>query len=726
MTVLGLAVLLALPWRAAAQTALAPEKGWELDDPGAGNPGGPVSPPDSPSGPEWQRFWDHLQTRVFDDICRNIKLPVSQSFKPTDSIGLAIEIERSLARYPDQRFAIIDRAKLGVSLGLSEPLVPSGADIPLAISFGARAEGEAYVIRPLDGKTACKELKTLLNVFDFKTVIPISSERLVAMKVGELWKLPLVLSAGASIGAGVPYGPASVSLSLGYSQSNTSSVTLLRLKEDALRLRIRLDHAKLTNAGGSVSVSFPLAGALGLDQATGFLQKEGEKLLIRELNHYLANSLGLDYWKRDGRKVLLEFVLDPREPEQMDNLAKFLKGNINAFAILTRIIKAAANPKVRNGELQEELAQLEGRRAEALGADSSFSGASDYKRGGSRFHLQLPLLVRHESDRDSQSDNIVTGAKDYFTDIRQASAQQSNAWFNVPFLGEIVKKNSQKTVQAMARVDFNGMPQAPFLAYIQQDGFVRHREGAARDMVVSANAIMRLAGTRGEGENPDMVLPVDKLFPKRDEAQSPSNPLYRSAMSAFTVVFNQEAIQQMLWAPAEVVLKSFMNALDPEDQGLLKTVLAYARISAEGILELDRSALRRELERTGRGPWDDDPNDRGVYQMMVDLAQSAAGMVRDLVEARGGDWKERLGSISKLVSKGGHSGLKYDEAMKVLVQLVDPANLYGEFRMQTNKKREGEKDVSARYLLHRERQDPAFMEEIQLKERFSEPSLLSD
>lgn len=738
-------LFLAAPHFCLAQSAPPPflledEKGWQLDKPQGPTPGNPAPPsPGSPAESEWQRFWERMQNGVFDDICRNIKLPVKYTFSPVDPLGVEIGVERRLARYADGRLATIDYAKLGVSLGATEPLTPAGAAIPMAVSFSGRADGAAYVIRPIEGTSTCKEIKTLIDLRDYKTVVDlksvvglstagmISADGLLAMKVGEIWKLPLVLTAQGSLAAGVPLGavPATISVSLSYAQGKAASVHVFRLNEDQLGFRVRLDSVEILSKGISVSASLPAAGALGLDNASGFLEKEGDRLLLREVNRYIANSLGFDAWKRDGRKAMVEFILSRNDRKQMERLAEFLRGKISPFGLLASILKATGDPEVRHGKVSDELARIEKEKAGLLGPQASFSGASDYQRAAQRFQMRLPFLVRGEFGGETQTDAIVSGTKDFVTHINQASSQNSNAWVDIPFFGQFFKKNSQRTVQAMARVDNNGVAQAPFLAYIQQDGFMRHGEQTARQMVVNANDILRLAGTRGEGETQDILLPVDELFarrplPKRvppppgasEQPLSPPNPLYRSAVSAFTVIFNQKAIEEILWAPAETVVKAFMQVLSLADQGLLKTALEFASIADDGGLNLDKKALNRKLWRMSLS----DEARMELFQKIKRLARRAAGFVQDLVEARGGGWKERTESLVKIVSGKGNGGLKYDDAIKALVQLTERANLFGEFRIHANKKIKGEKDISARYLLHAGRQDPAFLEQLKLKE----------
>jgi len=739
--VLVLAALLGLPRVCAAQVPSLPEgkevvsKGaipdtdWVLEVP----PENPTTVPgDSPSSPEQIRFWDKLQAKAFDDICKNIKLPLKQDLGLGDFGGVTVEVERSLQRYPNKTLAMIDHARINVSLGYSHKVFDAAKDMPVSVSVNARADGNAYVIRPLGSTKACGEIKKLLNVLDFKTVIPVTPERIGKMAVGEIWKLPLVLSAGGGVGTSVPVNPmVSIGLSFGGSQSESASVTLMRLSPQAVRLRLRIDKANVFTGGGNVAVSFPIAEYLGLQDAGNIVEKQVNRQVVRQIDRYLRTALGLSFWKQDGRKVLLEFILDPNDPAQSQGLADFLKGNLDVLSILMRIASAAKDPLIREGASEEYLAELEEKYIDKLGAGSNFTGADDYQRNGRNFNFQLPLIWQHESGKSRDADRIVGQDKDVALHMDQATHRASNAFLDIPFLGQIVKKDSQETVQTFLQVDQNGFPNAPMMSYIQQEGFLRNSEDTARGMVGRVNDILRLVGTRGEGENPRATIPAEALVPQRnlppvqtsfDETpQAPASPVYRSAVSAFTMVFNETALRDVLWAQPQTVVKAYVNALNPSDRALMQRVIAKGEIKDDGkiVYDPDKLGLSRD-ELYG------DSERQGVVPTITDLSLRATALVQDLLKARDGDWAHRTQSLVRMTSGKGKSDLRYDDLMKVFVQLTDAENLFGEFFYSTDKKLKDEKDVSARYILNKQNSNKLLQESVQLKERFSEPSLLSD
>lgn len=713
---------------AGAPVSQAPDSDWELEE---------VAPPTgtapSPSEPEQQRFWDRLQAKAFDDLCRNIKLPVNGDLDLSDYGGIKVGVERALARYPDKRLALIDQVKLGVTLGYTQKILEAAKDIPFSVRVEGRAEGRAYVIRPLGAVPSCSELDRLLKVWDFKTVVPVKADRLSAMAVGEIWKLPLVLNGSISAGVGGPVGPVNVGISFGYSQPETASVTVYRLSESAVRMRIRIDHAKIWSGGGQVVLNVPFQEYMGLDDGGSFLEKQTDRLAWRQIRRYLEGALGFSAYRGGGRKALVEFVLDPRQPEHMESLARFLKGDLDALFLLHRIALATARPFLHEKGKLDALKGMEEKYSEKLGVRPSYSGADDYTRKGRRFNVQVPVITGAETTKSWDYDRIIGEEKDVELQMNQASRHRSAHFLNVPFLGQITKHDTQVTVQSFARVDGKGFPDTPTVVFIRQEGFVRHSARQAHEMVDSVNGIMRLAGTRGVGTNDRMVLPADQLFPlppqpppaqwagdETSPSGPPSGPTYRSVVTAFTLAFDQKAITDVLWAPADVVVRAFVNTLSGEDRAHMEKALALGAVRQDGALDYDYHKLRREID-----PFPD--SERGdPMQTVAALSKQAAELVGDLAAARSGDWGKRCKALVDIVSGRGGSGLVYDSVMKVIVQLADPADLYGDFSVRTDKKEKGEKDVNARYFLNKSNADTGLAEAAKLKERFSEPSLLSD
>jgi hypothetical protein len=711
-------------------------RGWELEKPKPG-PGGTVPLPNTGTNSELQKVWDRLQSGVFDNLCKNLKLPYNYTLKPSEEFSVGFNIDRRLERYPDRTIAIVDHVRLGLGVGKGIPITPSGTAIPLSIGVSARADGDAYVVRLLEGNSDCGQIKKLINVLDFKTILPLNRGRLQRMEPGELWKLPLVLQASASLGAGVPVGPANISATVSFTQSEGASVSLLRVSETKMLLRIRIDRANVLAASGGVNVGLNVAGPLGLEEAENLIEKEADRAILRELNRYLVTAMGASYWNREGRKALLDFTLNPMEDDQMDKLAEFLRGNVSALGVLLRAVSAAMDPLVQRGDIRDELKLVQDRNAAKLGikegdaksGENSFAGASDYSRKGHNGFLRLPILVNSNNGEEFQSDRIFSGARDTALVIHQDSRFHNRAWLDVPLIGQIYKTDEQEIVRTMTSVDSNGMPQEAFLSYVRTEGHVRQDESDARRMVEKANELMSFIGVKGEGRNEALQLPVGTIFPQRpvpppfrdgEERRAP-DPTYRSAVSAFNIVFNKDALTKILWAPAALVLKAFGNALDADDRAIFELALGHSKISDAGELELDRSAIRKELRRRNMdSPSDFDRRGTDYFWEIAKLAKRGAALVKELYEARAGGWEQRVRSLADIVAGKGKSGLEYFDAVKVLGQLADDTDVFGDFRVSTNKKIKGEKDVSDFYLLNKNKQDAAYQEAIKRKDQFAD------
>jgi len=173
------------------------------------------------------------------------------------------------------------------------------------------------------------------------------------------------------------------------------------------------------------------------------------------------------------------------------------------------------------------------------------------------------------------------------------------------------------------------------------------------------------------------------------------------------------------------VVKAYANALKASERTLMQTLLAHSTIAEDGALRYDTYELVRALH-LGADAFSGEDGGRGVLETIRKLAETATALVLDLMDARRGNWEERTGALVRIISGLGRSRLRYAEAMKVLIQLADPAELFGEFTIETHKKIQGEKDLSARYLLNPHNGGGQLRQVVELKAKFAEPSLLSD
>ncbi|TBR18948.1 hypothetical protein EPO15_14730, partial [bacterium] len=662
-------------------------------------PASPDSEPGdtNPGAPERSGFWERMQGKAFDQICKSIKLRTGQGVDFPGYGGARAEVERKLERTAAGTFALIDRISLNLSGGLSQSLL-SGAEGGLSVSVGTTLRGESMVVRPLGTKKSCDELGRLVNVLDMKAAIPLSPARIREMKVGELWRIPMTLHIGVGLGASAADLPASVSFGRG--KEGRASVTLYRLSESQVRFRLRIDKADVRSKGGDVVYSIP-GVALGLPETDTIVLEQLARLIDRQIartiTRYMTARLGLSSGKRMGRMLMIEYVLDPRDEAEMAALRELMRGDLNALTMLRDLVSRAGRALIDQeaNPPREEIAELVGRHSGDLSAPPTFVGADDYERDGRRFALKLPILFDYENASGRERDEILILDEDGGGHrILKADKRKEAGFFDVPFLGEMVMDHTQKTAQVLSKVGADGSVSEPAAVYVVQEGFLRSGAGAARDMVQDADDISSLIGVRGTGRNARASLPVDALFPKdsllrpesshgpRDTGGSPQEKTYHRGISAFTLAFSRKAVADIVAAPADVVLKSYVNALGYAEREMMERVLPLMRLKADGTLDYSRREAEKAL---GYDDWRDEGSRDAMAQLSY-LAAQASDVIRDLAKARDAkDASERADRFRDALAGDGRSGLAYEEILKVMVQLVDPADVSAEFFVNVDK-----------------------------------------
>ena len=197
----------------AGQTALEQLNAMSTSAPEAApaEPGSPYSGQTAAPSPAWanaevetglpaeQGFWESFEEGAnLPDMCRGISLPLSYDY--TSAIGtVGGSANRSFTSYPNGQLALVD--EVGLSLGYERasgrPLYEGGekllalASSEFSVVGGVSLKGSSVVVRPLDGKKSCEQLKKLINIPQFKTALPFRANRFAEMKTGEVWKLPV-------------------------------------------------------------------------------------------------------------------------------------------------------------------------------------------------------------------------------------------------------------------------------------------------------------------------------------------------------------------------------------------------------------------------------------------------------------------------------------------------------------------------------------------------------
>ncbi len=698
---------------------------------------------DNPSAPDKHDFWERLEARAFESLCKNLRLQVKQKLQGGEFAETAIRVKRRLRRMPQGNLAIVDESSIELSLGISRQLADF-ADESLGVSIfaGSRLEGMSYVVRPIEGEKSCKELDRLINPFDLKTVLPLSGKRFSKMDVGELWKIPLTMELRVGVGVGgriVEELP--ISISFGRSRQGSASVTLYRVSPEVLRFRFRLDQARIKSKGASATV-YVSAVELGLPVGENILTKFVSRAVAKQINRYLSAQFNISKHNRKGRQAVIEFLLDPRDAEQMTALAKVLKGDLNILDALRRMVYTRNGMLAEREKARQEVLKLEGGHEQALGLDATFAGLSEYDRTSRPFRFVIPILFDYESSKDKSTDHyiLLDDSGEEF-DIHRAGKRSGYGFFDIPFLGQMTKHETQQRAEVFTRKDKDGKISDPVAIYIRQEGFLRESASSSRSIARRIDAITGLTGTGGEGRNERTSLPIEELFPKypkkkhdprrRRRSGGPQNthrgnstPNYRRGMMSLTVAFHQKAIQDILHASPREVIAAYTHTLTGETREMMEAALKHGTIQKDGKIEYKRRKISKE---TGIDPFGSSAGNNNPYWDLRRAAKKATKIVQDLAAAaQAADPEKQAEAFLNVLAGESKSGLAFDEIVKILIQLVDPTDITAEFYVQVVKKIKGEEDINARYVLHEGGESELLDSMIRAKARFAPPTTLRD
>ncbi len=695
-------------WVLAAVPDADADSEWEVyappADPGSTptSPVGPTTPEGGFSAPERVSFGEKMRERVLDQLCRNVKLRYEYNL-PGDFGGTGTGFKRWLAPRPDGRLTVVDAETLRVGYAhtFSEP-IGEAAGAAIGLRLGGSLEGSSMVIRPLEGKATCEEIDRLVDLRDIKTVLPFKGERIAAMKVGELWRLPFRLTVGhAETLSDALAGNLNISLSFNGAETGAAALTIYRLSESSLRFRFRVDRVEVRTKAGQIVETIPAAqfASLGTDILSKFVDRE----IARRLKSYTAASLGLAYSNSQGTRVLLEYVVDPRDPAQAEAVASALHGD---FQSLVKMGWHMSAQQATDESVEAAYLRMKFEHDAQLGA-ASYAAINAYAQKAESITLNLPFLTA-QNWASLQGDDTTTrysgeGGRYHFA---RADKSRASEYLIVPFVGPLLKDNVQRNVQVVTQAKTGEAYGDPIVVYIQQHGFLRTTETSIRETAVEFSEIMALAGTHGDGPNPRLALPLARHLPEppkprfdrsNDPYASPGadqEPADRDGSIAFTLVFNQEAVKQLMAATTEDIVRS------------------YAAVAGSP------SLANRFLCLIGCRDEEDE---------LRALAREASGVVADLLAVRDApDNEARSEALVKAFGGLGQSGLSYDRALRVFVQLVDPMSLTADF-VATVDRPQGKEDLALHYVLKKNRPDNELLRTAgEAKSRFAEPSILTD
>ncbi len=689
---------------------------------------------------ELANFWEGLKKNTFDDICRNAEIKLNQEGKLVNVLGLGGKFNRYMRRFPGANVALIDEVGVSLSATVGNETLHL-TDLPgAAVTLSGLLEGKSQVIQPLGSDRYCKELGTLAKFYQVKTILPAKAERIAAMSNGEIWKLPLTLRLGFSSSFGTPAAEGlNVSLSAGRTGETKPSVTLYRMDANRLRLRLRLDRVEVNSVGASVSsIQLPMS-EIGLPGGENILARLVKQQLAREINKYVAFNLSFGHSRFDGKKLLLEFILDPKDAAQMENLENFLRGD---FGILKRFIELGLNFNSfsENDDSAEGLNNINsagGQVGQGLGVNPSFSGSNIYHGHTDSLHLQLPIIHTRDSNRTTAYNRYQSTAKEGETlHVQQRGSASSGSTMNIPFAKTLMKYDSNRNVYVVNKETAGKAAGSSALIYQQYEGFVTQGDATARGMLEHANGVLRYVGMNGNGTDQSSTLPAGTIFPAVPDTE-PADPFgppslgpsktYKSALMSFKLIINEGGVREILAAPAEAVMKAYLNVMREGFGTLLDKVADLLKVGADGVVTYSKEAA---AERLGMLPYDELEDSTNPLKLVDTLVEGASRVILDLASVNSaGDWKRRSERLAAVSAGDSKSGLGYEDFLKVAVQLADRKNVSAAVYVHTDKRVKGEADVTQTYQFFNSRDasfDGTVAEVEQMRDRFNNPAELTD
>lgn len=687
----------------------------------------PSTAPANPGSNEQLHFWEQLKDDVFDNVCKQAQIDLNQGASLPNIGGISGQFKRLLRQYPDRKIGLIDEVGIKLNGGhtFSDALGAAGASVH--VGFSATLEGKSIVVRKLGESKYCKVLPTIADLRKVKTILPINAERITGMQTGEIWKFPMAFHAGFSGGAGAAVQPwVTLSFSLGAEREMKPSVTLYKLSEDALRLRVRLDNATILRAGASVGTSFN-AGVIGLPQAENFLLKALENTVtgavVREINQYIAVRFGLSASRTKGKKILLEFVLDPKDPDQTAKLVDFLKGDLGIIRKLIDMGVHFTDFSSQDDEMEgnEELGEVEHVASDTLDTAASYAGSDHYTSSQHNFSAVLPVVLNYNRSSGQRYDRYQSLDGEEVVHVRNAFRNRSAGNLNIPVLGKVFKHDVNQNFYVVNYEDKDGKVSDAAVIYQRYEGYVHHSEKDARKMVENMNDILKYAGAKGEGSNENFTVDTDSLFPRlaamEDGEKGVHAKRYSSAMLSFSLAFAKEAVTDIITAPPALIMKAAMNVMEGVQREIISKVLPL--IGVDG--SYDKETMRAML-----APYEATGYD--ALNILHDFARDAAELVTDLAGlATIGDPTARSERLSKVLAGKSESRLGYDKLMKIVIQLVDVKNINASLTVKTDKRIKGEDNISNTYNMYNQNNDGPQLSNVNaLRDRFADPSALSD
>lgn len=726
-SLLALALLLACPTGTRAEFlrgAVAPAPDDSDWTPSQAPPPGPDDKPGQTpesgfSGPDRVRFEEELRERVLDQVCRFITLKYDYKLQENGFSGTSFGFTRRLIHNAlTNRLDLVDEQRLTLSAGKGVAKEIAEAAPSAGFWVGGSVSGKSMVIRRLKSAQTCQELDEVIDLREVKSAIPFTGKRIAAMEVGELWRIPFTMTIGyAATLSEVFQDNVPAAITLGYNKGGAASMTVYRMAEDKLRFRFRVNYA--VTRSRSLNVSRTVAASEFL-LGWGGLLKHVDRALAKQFARILSVYVGFSYARTDGQSMILEHVVDPRDPERAEAVAEALQGD---FVRLLRSAHRIATQHITADDAGPAFAELRKISAAQLG-EPGFAAVDEHTYKTRSFPVHLPVVVSRVWSATTGRSAITTLAGGQ-GEMRFYPADESvtREYFRMPFLGPTVKDNSQRRAEAVVTVPLGGEAQDPILVYIRNQGALRLPGSSLGQNIDDINSVLRLTGAQRGHDGTRLQIPRAAYPVPTPATETLHGPLDapgvtevsdRKGSQSFTLVFNQKALREAVSAAGTEVLKAFAGSLAPEWRPLADWLAANGRFE-EGHLVYDHGAARQVFKK-------DD------LDWLPHISRVAGGLVADLAAARDAKTPdEKAAAIVRALSGKGESGLSYEQVLRVLVQFVDPLDLTGDFVTGIKCASKGCADTNAHYVLKRGRAEvPLLKEAGETRARFVESSVLYD
>jgi len=678
----------------------------------------------STPAPDSLDFWHKLNSGVFDNLCKQAKIRLNKDYTIANIAGIKGGINRYFERYPDRKLALIDEVEIEVRTSFGTEIIEVPEIGSLNASISGSVEGKSIVVRPLEDKSYCKELKKLIDLREVKTILPINEKRISEMKVGEVWKFPIVTRINFSGGIGASPAPyLSVSIGGGITKERTPSITLYRMDKNTLRLRVRIARVLIKSIGGGISLTYEISPSdIGLFEAENILTKLVNREIAKQINKYLALRFNYGGSKTSQRKIMLEFLINPNDSEQMSSLVEFLSGNLG---VIKRFIEFGIkfNEFKDDSSFEEGLSQINNVANEAssqLATKPSYAGANHSFSNTSNTSINIPFIHSHNWSNTNTYERYQSLDGKNVLHIHQAQKVSEGSSFNLPFLGSLSKQRNEENIYLINRENSQRIDD-PLLLYEYNAGFVRSSDDRARDMIEKVNGILKYIGTDGEGINNEYIIDPNSIFPEsvKEELNEFTNErkvkFYKRGMIAFKLLISKEGIKQIIFSTPQKILKAYLNMLREFDSFIIDKFGSLFRFENNKVV-YDEKKIRDEM-------WSGEEILLSTLNVIDQIARSATNLIKDIFSLRDEtDPKKQAERFVKIASGREKTDIGWDKFMKVIVQLVSKENISAQIYISTDKKVEGEN-----YVINPNNNLSETLNEIvQQRDRFSDPSTLKD